>query len=340
MKSIGLDIHSATFTYAIVAEQGKIIQCLSRPTSSENLIKASAEIPGAKQLTVEECHLAQWVKDTLEPYVDKLIVCDPAHNGLIAEGQHVNDIVSAERLARLLHGGYLKEIRHPDSSAAEFRRLFLHYYDLTQQITAYKNKLRAVYRQEAISTNVRGFYTEAVQEKLRQELTDTYGLLHEATQFDDMVRMMEHMKDETFGKMVKRARRHPCYKLLDGIPGAGPVITVGYLALLETPHRFAKRNKLWSYAGFANVSHKSDGVVYRHQASHGGNRALKWVVIEHFNAAVILSKKSNRFKRQYEALRAKGLDETACRRQVCRSILSVVRAVWMKGEPYRDDPLT
>jgi hypothetical protein len=219
------------------------------------------------------------------------------------------------KLARLLQGGYLKEIRHPDSLASDFRRLFLHYYDLNQQITAYKNKLRAVYRQEAISTNVRGFYTEAVQDKLRNALKDSGCLYLEAMNLYEIMESLAFSKMVTVDTMVRRARSHACYKLLDGIPGAGPVVTVGYMALVETPHRFSRRNKLWSYAGFANRRHESDGVVYRHQASHGGNRALKWIVIEHFNSAVILSKKPNRFKKQYEELLAGGLDRTASRRQ-------------------------
>jgi transposase len=336
MKSIGLDIHGATFTYAVISETGKIIQCLSRPTSRENLVESVASVTGPKQLTVEECHLAQWVKNVLEPYVDKLIVCDPTQNHWIAKGEFVDDAVSAVKLARLLRGGYLKEIRHPREPASEFRRLFLHYYDLNQQLVTFKNKLKAVYRQAAVSTKVKGFYTEPVQRRLQNALKDAVYLRHEAIQLCAMTGLVEDLKQQTFDKMVKHAKRNGNFKRLDGIPGAGPVISAGYLALVETPYRFSRRNKLWSYAGFANARQESDGVVYRHRASRGGNRALKWVVIEHFNAAVVLSKKPNRFKKQYEALIARGLDKTSSRRQVCRSILSVVRALWMKEEDYRE----
>ena len=34
-----------------------------------------------------------------------------------------------------------------------------------------------------------------------------------------------------------------------------------------------------------------------------------------------------------------GLSDSAARRQVCRAILSTVRAIWRKGEAYRDNPL-
>jgi hypothetical protein len=51
------------------------------------------------------------------------------------------------------------------------------------------------------------------------------------------------------------------------------------------------------------------------------------VVSEHVLHAVEQPKKANRFKRCYEELRRKGLDETAARREVCRKLLSTVRAL-------------
>ena len=65
---------------------------------------------------------------------------------------------------------------------------------------------------------------------------------------------------------------------------------------------------------------------------------LKWVVVQHFQGAVLRAKRSNRFQRQYHALLARGLPKRAARRVVCRTLLSVVRAVWMTGELYRDAP--
>jgi transposase len=116
------------------------------------------------------------------------------------------------------------------------------------------------------------------------------------------------------------------------------VIATGYVAMIDTPHRFSRKNKLWKYAALGNMRHTSDEEVYADRASKSGNRVLKWVVIEHFQHAVETSKVDNRFKRQYEALRKKGLDHTAARRMVCRALLSTVRAMWMKEEKYRDNP--
>ena len=154
----------------------------------------------------------------------------------------------------------------------------------------------------------------------------------------ELIDTFEKQKEETFKAMVKLAKKHKAFELLDGMPGAGPVIATGYIAMIDTPHRFSRKNKLWKYASLGNKYHDSDGEVYLSGASKSGNRVLKWVVVEHYMHAVEQSKTDNRFKRQYEAMLKKGTDKTAAKRQVCRALLSAVRAMWIKEEAYRDKP--
>ena len=130
MNTIGLDAHSASFTVAILNRHGKLSLCLRRRTSEEELIEIVSTVESPNELVVEESHLAQWIKMALEPYVDKLIICDPRHNRWIAKEDFANDRTSAIKLAELLRGGYIKEIYHPHDTGASLRSLFLHYYDL------------------------------------------------------------------------------------------------------------------------------------------------------------------------------------------------------------------
>ena len=340
MHILGLDAHSATFTLEILNGRGKVCREVKRETSAENLIETVREAPGPKVVVVEESHLAQWVKRTVERYADQVVICDPKRNKWISGDEFNDDASSAHKLAELYRGGYIKEIRHPDEEGATLRGLFLHYYDLNQQLTRFKNKLKAVFRQEAIGTTGKGIYEEERHAAWLQKLRGQKHLQHAARQRFELIDTLASCKQETYEVMVKLAKKNTAYALLEALPGAGPVITTGYLALIDTPHRFSRKNKLWSYAGFGNKRHTSDEEVYEEHASKNGNRPLKWVVIEHFLHAVQQTQQGNRFKRCYEELRRKGLDETAARREVCRKLLSTVRALWMKGEAYRDDPLS
>jgi len=340
MKTVALDVHAASFTLEVLTPKGQISKRITRETSGRNLIEVVEEVVGPKTLIVEESHLAQWVKRTLEPYVDKLIVCDPQRNAWIAKDEFNDDDSSAHKLALLHQGGFLKEIVHPDDEGAHLRGLFLHYYDLNQQLTRFKNKLKGTFRQEAITASGPGIYKEGEHEQWLQKLRGQKHLQHAARQRFALIDLLSELKKRTFEAMVKCARKKKAFELLQSIPGVGPVIATGYLALIDTPQRFSRKNKLWKYAALGNTRHTSDDEVYADRASKSGNRVLKWVVIEHFQHAVEISKEGNRFKRQYEALRRKGLDHTPARRVICRALLSTVRAMWMKEEKYREKPLS
>lgn len=339
MKTVALDVHAASFTLEVMTAKGQTSKRITRETSARNLIEIIDAVVGPKTLVVEESHLAQWVKRTLSPYVDRVVICDPTRNAWIAKDEFNDDSSSAHKLARLHQGGFLKEIVHPGDEGAQLRGLFLHYYDVGQQLTRFKNKLKATFRQEAISTSGGGIYDEEEHDKWLKLLSGQQHLQHAAKQRFALVDHLTELKQQTFEAMVKAARKRKAFTLLQTIPGAGPVIATGYLALIDTPFRFSKKNKLWRYANLANKRHTSDEEVYADKASKNGNRVLKWVVMEHYQHAVENSKADNRFKRQYDALRRKGLDQTPARRVICRALLSTVRAMWMKEEAYRDTPL-
>lgn len=339
---IGLDAHSATFTLAAVNRNNEVVFHRKLATSGRNLICAVGELEGPKGLTTEEGTLAQWIKTTLEPYVEELEVCDPRVNGWIADAEYNDDLESAVKLARLYRGGYTKAIPHPHREGARLRRLFLHYYDLNREIVRYKNKIKATFRQRGIRARGRAVYSLEERSRWLERLTGHPSLRAQASDQLQTLDTLEEQKQKTYRRMVRRARGldRAGFEAIKSIPGAGGVITTGYMAMIVTPHRFSRVNKLWKYAGFGNIKRSSGGHNQKDQAADSGNRVLKWVTAQHFTHAVKASAgrgASNRFTRCYMKQLTEGKDDSIATRTVCRKLLSVVRAVWRDKEPYRDD---
>ena len=117
MKTIAVDAHSANCAFAIFSSRGELGKCLDRPTSARNLIEVIESVSGPRQLIVEESHMAEWIKRTAERHVDRLIVCDPRRNHWIAKDEFNDDTNSAIKLGKLLLGGFIKEIHHPETAA-------------------------------------------------------------------------------------------------------------------------------------------------------------------------------------------------------------------------------
>lgn len=335
MKTLGLDVHSATFTMAIFSDRGRFMQFDSGETSEKSLIEAVQAYRGSKTLIVEECHLAQWVKRTLEPFVDRLVIADPKRNEWIARDDFVDDPTSARKLGHLWLGGFIKEIHHQDDGGAYLRALFIHYYDLTKQGVRFKNKLKAIFRQVAIKTHGRGVYRANDKKQWLDRLKDWPELRLEAKHAYENIERLEDQRAEVLRSMRKKVKHQSAFKNLATIPGVGDVIAIGYLALIGTPHRFSRKNRLWRYACLGNCYHKSDDRIYKDRPSVTGNRVLKWLVYRQFDGALRCNK-PNRFTKSFGDYVSRGLGKKTARRHVCRSMLSIVRAVWLKGEAYRE----
>ena len=92
MNIIGSDLHSTSFINAVRYEDGRLECCSGRETSEENLIEEVSKVPGEKCLVVQESHLAQWAKLVVEKHVDRLTICDPRENRLIAKADFNDDV--------------------------------------------------------------------------------------------------------------------------------------------------------------------------------------------------------------------------------------------------------
>ena len=156
---IGLDAHSATSTAVVVDERGEIKLRETFSTSEANLIGFIRRLPQSAtlHLTLEECHLAQWLYLTLVEHVDVLIVCNPVY--LAKKPGAKTDFRDALHLAQELRTGHLKPVHHESSRWIELRTLVSGYLALVEEIVRSKNRLKAVFRANGLATDTEKFYT-------------------------------------------------------------------------------------------------------------------------------------------------------------------------------------
>lgn len=121
MKYLALNAHSDFCTLGVLSENDKVLACIDIETSEVSLITAVQNISGPKTLVVEESPLAYWIRRTLKPYVNKLIVSEPRENAWISKAEDKNDSNDTIRLAKLLKGGFIKEVYHTDDLRQNFK---------------------------------------------------------------------------------------------------------------------------------------------------------------------------------------------------------------------------
>src|SRR6266446_9691715 len=112
-KYMGMDVHQATISVAVMDAQGKLIMECLLETKAATIVEFIQGLQGSLSLTFEEGTSAAWLHDLLQPHVDRLVVCDPRKAALLKEGNK-SDRIDARKLAELLRTNQLTAVYHEE----------------------------------------------------------------------------------------------------------------------------------------------------------------------------------------------------------------------------------
>src|ERR1700730_17071803 len=148
-KYIGLDVHQATISVAVMDSQGKLIMESILETKASTILEFLAGLRGTLSLTFEEGTWAAWLYDLLKPHVAHLIVCNPRKNALLKQGNK-SDKIDARQLADRLRLNDLKPVYHGETGVRMLRELARSYLTVVKDLSRVMNRLKALYRSWAI----------------------------------------------------------------------------------------------------------------------------------------------------------------------------------------------
>ena len=77
-KYIGMDVHAATISAAVINAQGKVLTQCVMETKASTILEFIQAQRGTLAVTFEEGTMAAWLHDLLKPHVSRLAVCDRA----------------------------------------------------------------------------------------------------------------------------------------------------------------------------------------------------------------------------------------------------------------------
>ena len=156
-KYIGLDVHQATISVAVMDATGKVVMESILETKAATILEFFAGLRGTLWVTFEEGTWSVWLYDLLNARVDKLVVCNPRKNALLKDGNK-SDRIDARKLAELLRGNQLKPVYHGETGVRMLRELSRSYLTIVKDLSRVMNRLKAVYRSWAIPCAGRDVY--------------------------------------------------------------------------------------------------------------------------------------------------------------------------------------
>jgi transposase len=333
MNYIGVDCHISTLEFAVANERGTITRKAKVNTGVKEFMAFIKDIPKPRKIFIEEGELAGWLLETSLNFGEQLIITDPKINKWIGKAGQKDDAIDAEKLAQLARGKYIKEIYHPVSHRRKFKDLVFAYHDTVKSQTRVKNKIKAKFRSNGIRCTGDTVYMDKYRDKWREKLSEnkiTYLIVEELwVQLDQLFKSKEKLKRN----IMIQSKKYPEIKKFIKIPGIGLIHAATISAIMETPHRFANKKKVWMYAGIGLMERSSGEKVYSRKLTRDYNRPLKNAIKKSAEAAIIA--KDNQFRRQYLKLTIeKGIPSHKAKLTVSRSMLAAMYGMWKKGEEY------
>jgi len=346
-KYIGLDVHQATISVAVMDCSGRIIMECILETKAVTILEFFAGLRGSLAVTFEEGTCAAWLYDLLKPQVGKLLVCNPRKNALLKAGNK-SDRIDARKLAELLRGNQLKPVYHGETGVRMLRELSRSYLTIVKDLSRVMNRLKALYRSWAIPCAGRDVYYNRHRAEWLEKIREP-GIRRRAERLYQQLDMLQHLRQQARRELLVESRKHAITAQLRQIPYLGPIRSALVVALIQTPHRFPTKRQLWAYSGLALETRVSAEYSY---ATGQLRRSKKIISIRGLNkdhnhdlkglfkgVATMASVRPGPFQNFYQALLAKGMKPTMARLTLARKIAAITLTLWKKGEGFDAEKL-
>jgi transposase len=341
-KYIGMDVHQATISVAVMDGRGKLIMECILETKASTILEFIQGLHGSLSVTFEEGTSAAWLHDLLKPHVHHLVVCDPRKNALLKDGSK-SDRIDARKLAELLRLNKLNPVYHGEHGVRTLKELGRSYLTITKDLTRVMSRIKALYRSWAIPCSGTTVYAPRHRSQWLAQIVEP-GVRMRAERLYQQLDLLQPVRQQARQELLQESRKHPAVKLLRQIPAIGPIRAALLVALLQTPHRFRTKRQLWAYSGFALETHDSGEYrIVRGKVRRNRERLTVLGLNDNHNhdlknlfkgAAISASTRPGPLYDFYVALLEKGMRPTMARLTLARKIATITLTIWKKGVDF------
>jgi transposase len=339
-RYIGVDVHAASCTVAVISEKGRKLKDFPVETNGQALVEAIRMIPGHKHLVFEEGLQSAWLYETLNPHVDELVVA-----GITTSRGPKSDKRDAYGLAEKLRVGNLD--KHVFKAPREFTRLrefSRSHMTLVVDVVRAQARIKSLYRGRGVFVTGVDVYGSRHRKQWQTQLCSSVQT--RATRLYDHFDFLLEQKKQAEADLLREAKKHSIVRILETAPGFGPIRAARLVPIVVTPHRFRTRRQFWSYCGLGIVTRSSsdwvqtaDGNWIRAQVpqTRGLSRQYNRVLKSIFKGAattVITQRNKDPIYARYERLLDGGTKPTLAKLSMARMIAATVLRMWKDEQEY------
>ena len=332
-----LDLHSARSVLGGMDHDGNELGQSRFPTDAEHLTQAVRALGGAGVcLTMEASSLTRWAAGLVRPLVERLIICEPRRNRLIAGDPNKNDAQDVANLCLLLRINRLQEVWMGDDRQRQIHRELvyelLNWRDAQRELKAL---IKARYRQWGVlRVEGTGVFSRTQRERYLRQLPGEEERRMLQRVYAQHDHALEQWRD-TLREVRRVGRQFWEIAGFKKIPGIGVIGAHVFSAIIEDPARFATRQKLIKYARLAITGSSSDGKPLGYERlERRGHRELKTLSYHAWRTACRSTTRENAVQGSYRASLARTHDVRHARLNTQRKILETLWLIWLRRRPF------
>ena len=334
---IALDTHCEFSEMVAVSASGRVVRRERCATTIPALATALATVRRPRTLTFEKGPLAGWLARNLGAHVDRLLVCEPRRNALIAKDSDKDDALDAEKLAQLLRGGYLKEVHQSQSlDRAVLKQHVSFYHDRVRERVRQGHQLVALLRRHGVFVSMSQVIDPDERRSIWRRLPQRKILLDDLECVLKVYELLLEQEEELRATLIRLARREEPVRRFQAVPGFGWIRSITFYVYVDTPSRFSSRSALWRYCGIGLERRHSGSGRCQVRLAKSGHRRLKDVLLAAAKSAAAAT--DNPFADKYRHWnQEEGIHPATARRNVARCLASTLWSLWKTGSQY--DPV-
>lgn len=329
-------ITSATACVCATDERGQELKRRRiNGNSAAGFARFFSELGEENKVVMEACWNWGWLYDLLgrTEGVGEVVLAHPYKTRLIAEAQIKTDHLDAQILAKLLRGDLIAQSHAPSAMTRARKHLLRQRLFFVRVRTMLRNRMHAILdRQHNLERpQLKNFFSRRGQtwiENVQLPCADDQPLLKQDLEVAKVLEDKIKELDRVIGKTQSTEE-----KLLESIPGIGPLFSSVIATEIDGIKRFPSSAKLAAYAGVVPTTHASGGRVFNGRLLWQCNKWLRWALIEASWSAIQFS---GYFGAIYRNARTRGKNKNIAITMVAHRMVKIIWLLLKEQRPYTE----
>jgi transposase len=277
-----MDLHRRRSVLVRMTETGQTLVSVRISNDVEQLGRVMARAGDRPEVVLEATYGWYWAVDALADLGAEVHLAHPLGVKAFEYRRVKNDVRDATDLADLLRMGRLPEAWIAPPEIRELRGLVRHRAKLVGVRSNLKCQVHGVLAAAGVTVPMTDLFglggTELLDHVTREQLTEA-----DRWRIGSLRRVLELLDGEIdrFHALARaRLGHYPGYRVIQMIPGVGPVLAAVFVAEIGDVTRFPDPARLASWAGLTPRHRESDTTVHRGRITKQGSRLVRWAAVE------------------------------------------------------------